>query len=118
MAISKETLVEVVGHAVESMRQDIKADLREYIEGAIESHRRSVWVKDRWCCEDMQTFAAHVWLLSNPPNREPEFFVYLYTVSPESHAWRSKSADTTSTTAPSAASASAQNENHPVPTRS
>lgn len=56
------------------MRQDIKNDLREYVDGAIEAHRRRMWVRETWCCREMEKFAIHVWLLPNPPKRDESTF--------------------------------------------
>jgi hypothetical protein len=40
---------------------------------AIDSHRRAVWVRDQWCCKEMETFASHFWGASKPM-REGEFW--------------------------------------------
>ena len=59
-----------LARAIEAMRRDIKQDIQEYIDGAIEAHRRRMWVRDKWCCLSMGEFAKVVWLAPNPPRRD------------------------------------------------
>jgi hypothetical protein len=59
---------------LDEMRKDIKRDVQEFVEGAIEAHRRRMWVREKWCCPEMIEFARVVWLAPNPPRRDETTF--------------------------------------------
>lgn len=73
-ASDTHTVMEICTVAIEAMRLDIKKDLQEFVESAIEAHRRRIWVRDRWCCEAMINFASKAWLMTNPPKRDESAF--------------------------------------------
>ena len=66
--------IQILSDAVSAIRVDLERDLQRFCEGAIESHRRRMWVRETWCCKEMATFAAHVWQLPNPPTRDETAF--------------------------------------------
>ena len=68
--MSEDKTTQVIVSAVEAMRRDIKQDIQEYVDGAIEAHRRRTWIRDKWCCLAMGEFAKVVWLAPNPPRRD------------------------------------------------
>ncbi len=65
--MTEPAIIRLFSNMFEEMRQDIKKDLQEFIENAIEAHRRRMWVRDTWCCKEMVKFASIVWLSPNPP---------------------------------------------------
>ena len=71
---TESRLASLIPAAIDAMRVDLKQDLQEFVEGAIESHRRRMWVSEKWCCRDMQTFAKEVWNAPNPPTRDETTF--------------------------------------------
>ena len=53
--------------ALREIESGLETRLQRFAEGIVESHRRRMWVRDAWCCEDMVGFAKDAWQLPNPP---------------------------------------------------
>ncbi len=72
--MNKQQFTGILVPLLDEMRKDIKRDVQEFVEGAIEAHRRRMWVRDKWCCLNMAAFASYVWLMPNPPRRDESTF--------------------------------------------
>jgi hypothetical protein len=66
MEISENKLAQVVKTAIDSMQEYLLKDISQRIDGAMAAYRKSVTVKEHWCCREMREFAAHFWNASKP----------------------------------------------------
>src|SRR5688572_32190498 len=52
--------------ALKPTEDRLRSDLYREVERQVESYRRSMTVRDKWCCLPLQKFAAEIWGVSQP----------------------------------------------------
>ena len=57
---------------VEDIRSYLRESLLKDIDGRFESYRRSIVVRDEWCCNRMATFASEIWSAPKPNPKTPD----------------------------------------------
>lgn len=71
--MSMKPELEIFRELFEDIFEKREAQMLRHVEQKIEGYRQSMWTRDRWCCDDMEKFAAKVWGVSQPKSNPDAF---------------------------------------------
>jgi hypothetical protein len=68
--VTKTELGEVVAALEKSLETPLRERLERFVNERLDTYRRSVWVREEWCCNEMRAFATKFWGASKPRTDE------------------------------------------------